>query len=202
MAAFHRLHFIPIHAPGAQPPEGPNLAPFAQRREKAKAVFLRQLVDHADDPFIGMEWNVPDVGRIVIQMDVVQHTAALVSIGRLGEASDKSGPSAPNTPCTLLMSAVLLSGFDDADGAALDLVAETPGFCDNPHLDVASYERARTLARPLMVQAFINQETFLNGHLRTLCDALADAFFTQFGATSEAADEEEGDEEGPDKQAA
>ena len=131
---------------------------------------------------------------------VVQHTAALVSIGRLGEASEKSGPSAPNTPCTLLMSAVLLSGFDDADGAALDLVAETPGFCDNPHLDVASYERARTLARPLMVQAFISQETFLNGHLRTLCDALADAFFTQFGATSEA--DEEDEEEGPDKQAA
>src|SRR5438874_2475664 len=118
MPGFYKLHFIPVYDPDADPPPEPDLEPFEARREKAKATFLRQLVDYADEPFIGMEWNVPELGRIVIQIDLVQHTAALVSIGRLnsqpeGTAVANGQPAPKDAACTMLMAAVLLSGFPD-----------------------------------------------------------------------------------------
>jgi hypothetical protein len=194
--SYHTLHFVPVHAPDADLPDSPDLAPFAARKDAAKRTFLRQLVDHADEPFVGMQWDVPEMGRILIQMDIVQHTAALVTIGRYAE---------PPAECTLAMTLVLLSGLADGDDAALDLVKTTPGFCNNPHLGVEAYDAARDSARrPLMVQCFVDPKTYTNPHLRTLVEALADAFFDQFGTGSEEdekADECEDGEDGEDGRA-
>jgi hypothetical protein len=185
MSTYHTLNFVPVYAPDAAPPPDPDLKPYAARKAKAKLTFLRQLVDHADEPFVGLKWDVPDLGRILIQIDLVQHTAALVTIGRYAE---------PPEACSLLATAVLLSGFPEADDAALDLLGSTAGFCDNPYLSLDAYEPARTAARPLLVECFITQPAFQSPHLRTLIQALADAFFDQFGCTSnEPEDDHEAD---------
>jgi hypothetical protein len=190
MSKYHSLHFLPVLKQGTEPPtaaelpESPDLTPYAARRAAAKRTFLRQLVDHADEPFVGMQWDVPGLGRILIQMDLVQHTAALVTIGKYAESPDA---------CSLLSTAVLLSGFAEADEAALNQLATTPGFADNPWLAPDAYDPARTAARPLMVQCFVNPDAFTNPHLRSLIEALADAFFDQFGTGAEGDEEAAGD---------
>jgi hypothetical protein len=120
-----------------------------------------------------METELPGLGRVMIQMGAVEHTAALATFAKL-----RPPPALPH----LLIAAVMLGGFEAADEAALARMRTTPGFAGNQDLPVdVIADAARRGRRPLMVQVFNHPQCFEDALLRTMCDALGDAFFAQFG---------------------
>ena len=188
MSAYTTLQLVPMREDGVIPTD-PDLTPFTALRDGLKRVFRQQLLANADEPFLGISLTLPDLGPTLIQIDIVQSTAAVVLIAQ--EAAE------PN-PHRLMATAILLSGFDDADEAALDLARRTPGFADNPFYPPETYDSARESEKPLMVNCLISQEAFQNPHVRLICESLADAFFDLLGQSQ---DEEEDREEDADPEA-
>jgi hypothetical protein len=167
-------------------PADPDLTPFADFREGLKRIFRQQLLANIDEPFLGITLTLPALGPTLIQIDIVENTAAVVLI-----AQESIEPQ----PHRLLATAILLSGFDQADDAALEAAKQAPGFLDNPFYPPETYDSAREAAKPLMVNCLISQEAFMNPHVRLICETLADAFFDMFGQTQDE-DEEDGSDEG------
>jgi len=167
-------------------PADPDLTPYADFRDGLKRIFRQQLLANIDEPFLGITLTLPELGPTLIQIDIVENTAAVVLI-----AQESIEPQ----PHRLLATAILLSGFDEADEAALEAAKQAPGFLDNPYYPPETYDSAREAAKPLMVNCLISQEAFMNPHVRLICETLADAFFDMFGQTQDE-DEEDGSDEG------
>jgi hypothetical protein len=172
MADFATLQLIPMQADGVEP-VSPDLSPYAKLRTEIKLGFRKHLLALSEEePYIGVFFNVPALGRVIVGIDSVKSTAALVTIALYKEPPEAS---------TLLATAILLCGFKDADDMALDQAAQTPAFRDNPHYPIETYESAREGPRPMMVNCMISQDSFKNPLLRLLSETLADAFFDMFG---------------------
>jgi hypothetical protein len=168
-------------------PADPDLTPYADFRDGLKRIFRQQLLANIDEPFLGITLTLPELGPTLIQIDIVENTAAVVLI-----AQESIEPQ----PHRLLATAILLSGFDQADEAALEAAKQAPGFLDNPYYPPETYDSAREAAKPLMVNCLISQEAFMNPHVRLICETLADAFFDMFGQTQDDGEDGDADDDG------
>jgi hypothetical protein len=154
---------------GEPDPVEPDLS--AYNADPLRRAFRGALLNYVEP--IDLNFSIPDLGAIVVQLDVVQETAVLATILR----PDANRPE----QARLLASVMLLSGFAEADEAAIDKALETHGFFDVPNVPPETWESARGGARPLMVNLLATPEDFADPHVRMLCNTLAETFFDLLG---------------------
>ena len=169
MDGFHCAYFFPVWEDDENTPaDFPDLKPYAPTREAVRIAFRAHLLRRADATRTGQIFDVADRGRILLQLVPIHQTAAIVEIARFVE---------PPAPSIRMATAVLFTGFGDADDAALDLAASLPLFTDFPHL----LDSVRAQPRPLLLQCFPDRAAFADPLAHTFGVAAAAAFFDQFG---------------------